>query len=100
MLLVDPSFHNLETRFFAVRLYVQLLSDLSDRPALGMKLTSAFNSAIVQVLFAGMRTGEPIRPVDSGLKTKKLVTVGAFFERPCSMKCSGELLKVVRRDRS
>jgi hypothetical protein len=56
-----------------------------------MKLTRAFHSAIVQVLLAGGRTREAIGTVDSRFQAKKLVTVGAFLERPGTMNGDGEL---------
>src|SRR5229473_154116 len=87
----DPVFHNVDTRFFALRLDLQFLDDLPNGPACGTQLASAFNPAIVMILLAGMRTGEPIRSVDPGCQAKKLVTASAFFERPGAVKCDGEL---------
>jgi len=57
-----------------------------------MKLASALYPAIVQVLFAGTRTGEPIRPIDPRYQAKELVAAGAFSEGPGSVKCGGELV--------
>jgi hypothetical protein len=56
-----------------------------------MKLASAFNSVIMQVLLARNGAGDSIGLVDSWCKAKEFVTVGTFFERPSAMNCGGEL---------
>jgi hypothetical protein len=58
---------------------------------MSIKLASAFNPVIVQVLLACRRTSESIGSVDPGRQSKKLTTEGAFFERPCPVKRDGKL---------
>ena len=55
LLPVNPAFDDFEARFLALRLDLQVLDDLSQGPAFGMKLAGAFDPAIVLVLLAGVR---------------------------------------------